>query len=991
MQKRLLLVLLFIASTTARAATVDPSLFQDLRWRLVGPFRGGRVLAVTGVPNEPEHFYFGSVNGGVWESHDAGRTWQPIFDDQPIGSIGAIAVAPSNPKVIYVGSGESDMRSDISQGNGMYRSTDGGKTWSHVGLEDSQQIARIRVHPSDSNLVYVCALGHPYGSNNERGVFRSRDGGKTWERILSRFDAGAIDLTFEPGNPSVIYAALWETRRPPWSVYPPSNGPDSGLFKSTDGGDHWTEIRGNGFAANPGRIGLAVAQSNPQRVYAVVDAKEGGIYRSDDAGAHWTRTSSDSRVWSRGWYFGEITVEPDNADVVFSCNVNLFRSDDGGKVFVPVKGAPGGDDYHTLWIDPQSPARRILGVDQGAVVSVNGGQTWSSWYNQPTAQMYHVATDTSFPYKVYGAQQDSGAVSLPSRTNTIDGITMMVFRETTAGGESDNIAPDPKDDHIVYGGRVDRLDLRTQQTRSVDPTLAHFEGNERRTWTLPLAFSVRDPRVLYFANQRLYRTEDGGEQWTIISPDLTREDPGVPPNLNAVTAALHQQTGPRRGVIYTIAPSRVAEHDLWVGTDDGLIWRTRDEGAHWQNVTPWVLTPWSKIGIIDASHFDAETAYAAVDRHRLDDFHPYIYRTHDGGKTWKLIVKGIPSNHAVNVVREDSAVKGLLYAGTERGIFVSFDDGEEWQPLQMNLPVTSVRDIDVHGNDVVIATHGRGFWIMDDVSPLRQRVSQRPYLFTPAAAVRFRGAGFTGTPMPKDEAVASNPPAGAYIDYVLDAASPVTLEIFDAQNALVRRYSSADAPPEIDPAKLRTAPEWFVMPSMLQATPGMHRFVWPIRLAGPRGVWSTGIWTPPGDYRVVLTIGDRKLEQPLRITPDPRVKVPMSAYGEQFALAKQIDVLRFALDTAVNDSETLYKKTTDEAVRKRIEQVAGLSASFGSTSMPNEPPPKTLRFYLNAIENVLDAVDGADATPSPDARANFAKLKPEVERALNAWKEIAGQ
>jgi photosystem II stability/assembly factor-like uncharacterized protein len=1002
--------LALLVALSAQAA-VDPALFQELRWRLIGPFRGGRVLAVAGIPGDPEHFYFGSVNGGVWETRDAGRTWQPIFDDQPIGSIGAIAIAPSNPKVIYAGSGESDMRSDISQGNGMYRSDDGGKTWSHIGLADSQQLARIRVHPTDPNAVYVAALGHPYGPNAERGVFRSRDGGKSWQRVLSRnndSDTGAIDLAFEPENPSVMYAALWQTRRTPWSVYPPSNGPGTGLFKSTDGGDTWTEIKGHGFPEKPGRIGLAVAPSNPRRVYAIVDAPAGGMYRSDDAGATWTRTSADPHIWSRGWYFGEIAVEPDNQDVVYSMNVNLYRSDDGGKTFAPIKGAPGGDDYHALWIDPQTPARRILGVDQGAVVSVNGGKTWSSWHNQPTAQLYHVSTDNAFPYRVYGAQQDSGAASLPSRTNTIDGIALMHFRETTAGGESDMIAPDPRDPEVIYGGRVDRLDLRTQQTRPVDPTFAHLAGNERRTWTLPLVFSVRDPRVLYFANQRLHRTEDGGEHWTIISPDLTAVDPGTPPNLDPTTAALHQQTGPRRGVIYAIAPSRVADHDLWVGTDDGLIWRTRDEGAHWQNVTPAGLTAWSKIGILDASHFDAETAYAAVDRHRLDDFRPYIYRTHDGGKSWKLIVNGIPANQAVNVVREDSAVKGLLYAGTERGVFVSFDDGDAWQPLQMNLPVTSVRDIDVHGNDLVIATHGRSFWIMDDVTPLRQRVTQRPFLFAPAAAVRERTAGFTGTPMPKDEPLAPNPPQGAYIDYVLDAApsTPITLEIFHVGAAalsgtataegsgrhietLVRSYSSAEQPPPMDIATLRTGMEWFTLPVSLQTTPGMHRFVWPIRHEGARGRWSNGVWAPPGDYRVVLTVDGKRLEQPLRIVPDPRIQLPPSVYADQYTLARQIDALRATLAAAIEESDALLDKTNDDALRARIREVAGANVQFGAITGPNNPPvPTTLRFLANALENLLEAVDGADATPSPDARAGFVRVQGNAQRALAAWSEV---
>ena len=940
---RLFLRCFVLSLITASAfAAVDPSLFQDLHWRLLGPFRAGRVLAVTGVPGEPDHFYFGSVNGGVWETHDAGRTWQPIFDGQHIGSIGAIAVAPSNPHVLYVGSGEADMRSDISQGNGMYKSADGGKTWSRIGLTDSQQIGRIVVHPSNPDVVYVAALGHPYAANAERGVFRSRDGGATWQRVLSRnndSDTGAIDLAFEPGNPNVLYAALWQTRRTPWSVYPPSNGPGSGLFKSTDGGDHWTEISGHGFPSKPGRIGIAVAPSKPQRVYAVVDAPEGGMYRSDDGGANWIRASSDARVWSRGWYFGGVTVEPKDADTVFSINVNVYRSADGGQTFVPAKGAPGGDDYHQLWIDPDHPERRILGVDQGTVGSMTGGRTWSSWFNQPTGQFYHVITDSRFPYWVYGAQQDSGAAGVPSRTSTIDGISMMEFRESTAGGESDNLAPDPKDPDILYGSRVEKLDLRTHQTQSVDPTLA-YPGTDRRTWTLPLIFSPRDPHVLYFANQRLFRTEDGGQHWTVISPDLTRENPATPPNLDPITAADKAQPGPRQGVIYTIAPSRTADHELWAGTDDGQIWRTRDEGGHWENVTPLALTAWSKVGIIDASHFDGETAYAAIDRHRLDDSKPYIYRTHDGGKSWQLVVSGL--GETVNVVREDPVRRGMLYAGTERGIYVSFDDGDHWQSLQQNLPVTSVRDIDVHGDDVVIATHGRAFWAIDNVTPLRQDVPAGDFLFKPAVAVRERPAGFTGSPMPKDEPMAPNPPFGAYIDYVLRAAAaqPVTVEILDASDTLVRRYSSADVPAAMDLKRLGTAPEWFTTPSTVSTAPGMHRFVWPLHYPAPAGVagrrsgsgaFADGIWAPPGKYKVVLTANGRL----------KAVEVSGTISGDDFTA----------------------------------------------------PPPSesSLRFINQALTKLAGAIDSADAAPTPDARASWAKLKPAADAALARWAGVKGE
>ncbi len=1003
--RRLFAVILLLAGSTV-FADVDPSLFQDLHWRLLGPFRGGRVLAVAGVPGQPEHFYFGSVNGGVWETHDAGRTWEPIFDGQPIGSIGALAVAPSDPRVIYAGSGEADMRSDIAQGDGMYRSGDGGRTWGHLGLADSQQIGRVLVHPENPDVVYVAALGHPYGPNTERGVFRSRDGGKTWQKVLGKEpagDVGAIDLAFEPGNPNVIYAALWQTRRTPWNVYPPSNGPGSGLYKSTDGGDTWRQLAGHGLPADPGRIGIAVAPSAPQRVYAMVDAKEGGLYRSDDGGATWTRTSGDRRIWSRGWYFGGITVEPRDPDTVYSCNVNLYRSNDGGKTFVPVRGAPGGDDYHQLWIDPQSPERRILGVDQGATVSINGGKTWSSWFNQPTGQFYRVITDNRFPYRVYGAQQDSGAAGVPSRTNTYDGINLTQFHEVTAGGENDNVAPDPRDPDVLFGGRVDRLDLRTGQTRSVDPALA-YPDHYRGVWTLPLVFSRRDPRVLYFSYQRLFRTEDGGEHWTVISPDLTRENPGVPANLDPVTAANADDPDPRRGVIYAIAPSRTADHDLWVGTDDGLIWRTRDEGGHWTDITPPELTPWSKVGILDTSHFDAETAYAAVDRHRLDDFKPYIYRTRDGGRHWQWIATGIPDGSFVNAVREDSVQPGLLYAGTEKGVYVSFDDGGHWQPLQANLPVTSVRDIDVHGDDVVIATHGRAFWVLDDVSPLRQLAADHriepaaAWLFAPATAIRLRPAGFTGSPMPKEEPAAANPPAGAFLDYVLATeAKAISLEIRDDQGALVQRYANTGAPPPIppDPATLTTAPEWAAPPAVLSTAPGMHRFVWPLRYAAPAGLSESrrrggdGVWAPPGRYVVVLEVDGARLAQPLTVAPDPRLDLRPEDYARQFSLARKIEEARVAAATAVKETGVLLAALSDRRAGSKREIGKAMDALKTRTGeITAARVPNTLGFLADALDRLANAVDGADHAPSPDAVSGFEQIQSSLDRALAAWNAL---
>ncbi|HEY2738096.1 MAG TPA: hypothetical protein VGK45_06790, partial [Thermoanaerobaculia bacterium] len=900
-------------------------------------------------------------------------------------------------------------RSDISQGDGMYKSTDGGKTWSHIGLTDSQQIGKILIHPANPDLVYAAVLGHPYGPNAERGVFRSKDGGKTWQKVLGKDDnTGATDLVFEPGRPEVIYAALWQTRRTPWNVYPPSNGPGSGLYKSTDGGDTWAQITGDVFPAKPGRIGLAVAPSKPQRVYAMVDAEKGGLYRSDDSGKTWTHGSDDRRIWGRGWYFSGITVDPRNADVIYSCNTNVYRSDDAGTKFIPVKGAPGGDDYHVLWIDPQSPERRMLGVDQGAVISLNGGETWSSWYNQPIGQFYHVVTDSRFPYWVYGSQQDSGAAGVPSRTNNLDGINLTVFRETTAGGESDNVAPDPRNPDILFGGRVDKLDLRTGQIQSIDPTLAYPE-HYRDEWTLPLIFSRRDPRVLYFAHQRLFRTEDGGKHWTVISPDLTREDPGTPANLDPVTAADADDPSPRRGVIYAIAPSRLADHDLWVGTDDGLIWRSKDEGQNWTNITPSALTPWSKVGILDTSHFDPETAYAAIDRHRLDDFKPYIYRTHDGGQHWSLIAQGIPDGSFVNAVREDSVRKGLLYAGTEKGVYVSFDDGDHWQPFQNGLPVTSVRDIEVHGDDVVIATHGRAFWILDDVIPLRQITAEvekaSAWLFAPAPAVRQRPTGPGGSPMPKDEATAPDPPAGAYLDYTLKTAAqkPVTLEIRDEQGTLVRTYSSADEAPKPDLAKLTIAPEWVTPPSTLSTAPGMHRFVWPLHYAAPAALSEgrrrrnvgDGVWAPPGRYTVVLNVDGTRLTQPLTVLPDPRLTLRPEDFTAQFDLARRLEMARAQAATLSHENDALLKALGERRKSAKPETVKAIDAfqahaaeilGLPAATAPPAPPALTsLRFVSETLDKLAGAVDGADSAPTTDVLAGFEKIQPTLNALQKAW------
>jgi photosystem II stability/assembly factor-like uncharacterized protein len=994
----------------------DQKFFGEMKWRSIGPFRAGRTLAVTGVRGQPEVYYFGSVNGGVWKTNDAGRTWNPIFDSQPVGSIGAIAVAPSNANVIYVGSGEADMRSSISYGNGMYKSTDAGKTWTHIGLEASRQIARIVVDPEDSEKVFVAALGHAYGPNKERGVFRSNDGGKTWQQVLFKDEnTGAIDLAMEPGNPKNMYAALLQTRRPPWSIYAPSKGPGTGLYHSKDGGEHWEQLTGHGLPSEElGRMGIAFAPSNAKRIYLIADAKEGGMYRSDDGGENWVRVSKDTRIWGRGWYFCEVSVDSKDANTVYVPNTSTYRSRDGGKTFTAIKGAPGGDDYHQLWIDPDNPQRMILGCDQGAIVTRNGGETWSSWYNQATGQFYHVATDNRFPYWVYGAQQDSGSAATPSRS-IWRALNFHDWRPMEAGGESDYVAPDPLNPEIIFGGSVARQDFHNEEVQQTPPTLM-YPGDYRRTWTLPLVFSETDPHVLYFSAQVLFRTADGGSSWQKISPDLTREDPGVPANLDTATTA-DVPPGKRHGVIYTIAPSPKQAGEIWVGTDDGLIQLTRDEGKTWSDVTPKELTPWSKVTHMAVSRFAAGKAYAAIDRHRLEDLQPYLYRTKDYGKTWQRVSNGIPEGSFLNCVREDPKVAGLLYACTEKGVYVSFDDGDAWTPLQFNLPTTSVRDLVVHDNDLVIATFGRSFWVLDDITPLRQWsakvTSAEAWLFEPQAAYRVRPGSDEGTPMPFDEPQAENPPTGAVLDYYLKekTAAPVQLEIFDAAGKSVRRFASTDEMPKTNPDELDIPMYWVHDAEPLSAEAGMHRFVWDLRyaFAGARRRSRRGGGGPlavPGRYTVKLTAAGKTVSAPLMVKMDPRVKTSAADLERQFHLASKLAAGSGEYSAAVGRADDLLKQIgahkKDAAgneelsaaladLEKKVGGVAGSGAGggfgfFGFAVPGNEPT--TLRQVSAAYGALLGMVESADTAPSADATAASQKWDAAGKATLARWDEI---
>ena len=790
------------APAASFAQQVSQSLYSGLHWRMIGPFRGGRSNGVTGVPDQPSTFYFGSVGGGVWKSENSGRTWTPIFDSQPVPSIGAIAVAPSNANVIYVGTGEADMRSQISFGNGMYKSTDAGKTWTHIGLDKTRQIGRILVDPRNAEIVFVAALGHAYGANADRGVYRSTDGGATWKKILYKSEnIGAIDLAFDPQNSRTIYAALWNTRRPPWSVYPPSYGPGSGIFKSTDGGDTWQQL--TAWLAH--RASWPHRHRRRAREFKSRLRNRGrerrrplslGRCRSDrGARCRTSGASGDAAGISATW-----SSIPRIRKSSTSPTLRSIAPPTAGKPGRRSSGAPGGDDYHQLWIYPDDPKRMILASDQGTIVTEDGGAAWSSWYNQPTAQLYHVAADYRFPYWATGAQQDSGAMGVPTRSSHSE-ISFHDWTGICAGDESGYTAPDPLHPEILFGDNVTRCNVITGEMRNVSPELSR-KGPFRKTWTLPLVFSEGDPRALYFSDQFLFKTLDGGNAWAQISPDLTREDPGVPPNLDEPTAA-DAPPDKRRGVIYTIAPSPIRAHAdlIWIGTDDGYIQKTSDGGKSWQNVTPPELTPWSKIVMMQASHFDANEAFAAVDRHRLEDNDPYIYRTRDAGKTWQRITNGLPAGVYMQTVKEDPVCKGLLFAGTELAVFVSFDDGDRWQSLQLNLPPASMRDLAIHADDLIVATHGRGFWVLDDITALRQMTAKvleaDAYLFRPADAIRMRPGNDFASPMPRDEALADNPPVGAMLDYYLKSAAsgPVVIEISDAHGQIVRRYSSEDREP----------------------------------------------------------------------------------------------------------------------------------------------------------------------------------------------------
>ena len=949
----LLIAVLLCPPATISAQALSPSLFNGLQWRLVGPFRAGRVVAVSGVPESDGAFFFGGVDGGVWKTTDAGTVWQPVFDHEPVASIGALAVAPSDPKVIYAGTGESDIRSDLSSGDGMYRSDDGGATWKRIGLEDSRQISRILVDPSDARTVYVGVLGHAYGPSEQRGVYKSTDGGEHWQRVLDKGpEVGIADLAMATSQPQVLFVATWNAHRPAWSTYGPLEGPGNGIYRSNDGGAHWTAITGHGLPeAAWGRTGIAVS-ADGRRVYAAIDCPgHSGLYRSDDGGDTWTLANADTRLTSRAWYFNSLAIDPSNPDVLYLPNVALYRTEDAGKTIQIVRGAPGGDDYHQIWVDPKNSDHLALGVDQGATVSLDRGKTWTTWYNQPTAQLYHVTTDHRFPYAIYGAQQDSGSIAVYSRSDHGHLDTRDWF--LPGGSESGYIAIDPKDEDIIYltdtFGAVERFDRRTSFTQNITPwPLGGFDLpiNKRRyrdPWTPVLVFSPADKQSLYLGTQYVMKTADGGLHWRQISPDLTgtvsgADETGPTTNENA------EQRG--YGVVYTIAPSPLNVDQIWAGTDTGRIHLTTNGGKTWRDVTPPGLSPWSKISLIEASHFDPATAYVAIDRHRLDDQKPYLYITHDFGKSWKLAVSGIPSNYFLQAVREDPTQKNLLFAGTELGIYVSFDAGDDWQPLQLNLPVSSVRDINVHGSDLIVATHGRSFWVLDDIAPLRQAAAaqkDRTYLYAPPAAVRVDNDGFLGTPLPPEEPQASNPPDGAIVDYYLRSdAAKVSLQILDAQGRVIRHFSNQDKT-NIERPLLPIAERWFPKPQVLETSAGEHRFVWDLAAGGSGsglGDDDDSTSTPagprvaPGTFTLRLSVDGVTTDRPLRVIMDPRASATSQVLDQQFSLA-----------------DSIYTQTLSS--RKAMAELEGVESQLKKLDASGQSNPD---FLTQAIHNALTSL-----------------------------------
>ncbi len=995
----------------------DP-LFKGMKYRSIGPFRGGRSLTASGIPGDPTTYYFGATGGGVWKSTDGANTWSPIFDKDGAPAIGSLAVAVSDPNVIYVGTGEACIRGNISQGDGVWKSVDAGKSWKSVGLKDTRSIGKVIVNPRNSDVAFVAALGHPYGPNVERGVFRTTDGGKTWDKVLYKDEnTGAIDVAFDPQNPNILFASLWETRRSPWSLS--SGGPGSGLYRSDDAGVTWKKIEEHGLPKGPyGRIGLAVA-ANSERVFAIIEAKEaGGLYRSDDGGETWDLVNGSHSLFQRPWYYMHVIADPQDPNTVYVADVEFFKSTDGGRNFNKIK-VPHGDN-HGLWIDPKNTKRMIASNDGGATVSLDGGKSWTREDNQPTAQFYHVITDTRTPYYVYGAQQDNSTVAIASRSD--DGAIGRDSWYPVGGGEAGYIAPKPTDPNIVYAGdyegNITRFDRRTNQVQSVAVTvdLSDARGaaplEHRFQWTAPIVTSPQDPNTIYYGGERIFKTSDGGTHWEAISGDLTRNDKSKQqPSGGPVTI---DDTGTEYyDTVFSIAPSYLAKGLIWAGTDDGLIQLTRDEGKNWSNVTPKALTPFSRVSLIEASPHDAGTAYVAVDRHQNDDLAPYIYKTSDYGATWTRISSGIPEGAFVRAVREDPKKKGLLYAGTERGVFVSFDDGAHWRSLQINLPITPVHDLVIKDDDLVLATHGRSFWILDDISPLRQFAesvtTEDMHLYQPATAYRIH-SGEAPAHLPFD---GKNPPNGAVI-YLYFKQAPkkeVKIEILDAAGSVIRSYSSTKTDPLDEPLD----PDDKKPEKQLKLEEGLNRFVWDLRYEEANRVPGYFLWeynegakgplALPGKYQVRVTANGKSVTAPFALKIDPRVTTSQDDLEKQFKLQMEIHDLLNRVYAAVNQIQDVHEQLVGLRVRLAPGDATkavldGASALDAKLIAVREP---LINFKISASEDSLAYLPGidaklaflsqavagfADSAPTEAENQEFDRLKKQTDELLARWEQV---
>jgi photosystem II stability/assembly factor-like uncharacterized protein len=997
----------------------DPQ-FKGMKYRLVGPFRGGRSLTASGVAGDPNTYYFGSTGGGVWKSTNGAMTWSSVFDKQTVSAIGSLAIAPSDPNIVYVGTGEACIRGNISHGDGIYKTVDGGKTWKNVGLRDSRAIGKVIVDPKNADVVFVAALGHPFGPNTERGIFRTTDGGKTWEKVLYKDEnTGGIDIAFDPRNSHILFASLWEARRTPWSLS--SGGPGSGLYRSNDGGTTWKRLEEHGLPKGPyGRIGIAVA-ANSERVYALIEAPDGGLYRSDDSGETWELLNNNRAFWQRAWYYMHIIADPQSADVVYIANVDFYKSSDGGHTFNKVK-VPHGDN-HGMWIDPKDPNRMIVANDGGVTLSLDGGKNWTRQDNQPTAQFYHVATDSRTPYYLYGSQQDLGSVAIVSRGD--DGSIDRADWYTVGGGEAGYIAPYPPEPNIVYGGEyegvITRFDKRNGQTKniSVQPEISDGGGaaklEHRFQWTAPILISPHDPNTLYHAGERLFKTTDAGMHWEAISPDLTRNDKS---KQQASGGPIDKDDSGTEyyDTIFAVAESPLVQGLIWVGTDDGLVHITRDGGKNWSNVTPKDLPDWSRISLIDASPHDAGTAYVAVDRHQSDDMHPYIYKTNNYGKTWVKIVKGIPDTTFARAVREDPKKRGLLYAGTETGVYVSFNDGADWRALQLNLPTTPVHDLMVKNDDLVVATHGRAFWILDDISPLRQYsddiAKQDLHLYTPATATRFQNPN-DDDDAPKPVPVGENPPTGALIYYFLKdkPKGETTIEILDATGSVIRKYSS-NRTEELDEP---LTPEDKKPEKQIKPDAGLNRLVWDLRYTGSSRVPDYYLWeykdgsrgpvALPGKYQVRLTVDGKSQSAAFEVTMDPRVQVSQADLQKQFDLLIQLrDQLSRVYDTVNQIQDVreqingLKKRLPDNGTVKNTLAAADaldknlLLVRDDLAQMKIKSNEDSLA-YPQKVDSKLAGLAisvgvGTDSAPTEAEYQVFEKLKQQADISIAHWAEI---